>query len=140
MDVPKIKMYSFMLDCKKPLELAKFYEALLKWEIVFSDEEYAVLAPRGVKKGAYPCISFQCNPEYRPPVWPTEPVAQQQMAHIDFAVDDLEKAAQYAIDCGARVADKQFSDKWRVMLDPAGHPFCLIQMKSIIESDDFALL
>ena len=65
---------------------------------------------------------------------------QQQMAHMDFAVNDLEKAVQYAMHCGAVVADKQFSDSWRVMLDPAGHPFCLCQMKSLIESGRFALL
>lgn len=53
---------------------------------------------------------------------------------------DLDKAVQYAIDCGAAMADKQFSDDWRVMIDPAGHPFCLCQMKSVIESNHFALL
>ncbi|MDB7859986.1 VOC family protein, partial [Intestinimonas butyriciproducens] len=31
------------------------------------------------------------------------------------------------------------SDAWRVMLDPAGHPFCLCQMKSMMESACFAL-
>ena len=137
---PIIKMSSFMIDCKDPHELATFYAALLKWEIVYSGEEYAIVYPPGTPRGAYLDISFQRNPEYKPPVWPTESDAQQQMAHIDFAVDDLEKAVEHAIHCGARVADKQFSDKWRVMFDPAGHPFCLIQMKSIIESNDFALL
>ena len=54
-------------------------------------------------------------------------------------MNDLEEAVRYAVDCGATVAEKQFSDGWRVMLDPAGHPFCLCQMKSVIESDQFAL-
>ena len=83
---------------------------------------------------------FQRNPEYEPPVWPEKPEAQQQMAHLDFAVNDLEKAVQYAVDCGATIADDQFSDGWRVMFDPAGHPFCLCQIKSIIENANFALL
>ena len=64
---------------------------------------------------------------------------QQQMAHLDFAVNDLEKAVQHAVRCGAAVAEEQFSDAWRVMLDPAGHPFCLCQMKSMMESACFAL-
>jgi hypothetical protein len=59
------------------------------------------------------------NSEYKPPVWPEEPEAQQQMAHIDVAVNDLEKAVQYAIHCGATIADEQFTNNWRVMLDPA---------------------
>lgn len=136
----KIKMYSFTLDCIEPHELAKFYAALLKWEMIPIDEEWACVHASGTDQGAYPCILFQRNPEYKPPVWPEEPEAQQQMAHIDFAVNDLEKAVQYAIHCGATVANEQFSDHWRVMFDPAGHPFCLCQMKAIIESAHFALL
>jgi 3-methyladenine DNA glycosylase AlkD len=41
--------------------------------------------------------------------WMFKPAAQQQMAHIDFAVNDLEKAVQYAIHCGATIAAEQFS-------------------------------
>ena len=139
-DELKIKMYSFTVDSKDPHELAKFYAELLKWETLLIDEEYAIVYPPGTLQGAYPGITFQRNLEYKPPVWPQEPEAQQQMAHLDFAVNDLKKAVQYAIHCGATIADEQFSDNWRVMLDPAGHPFCLCQMKSMIESTSFALL
>ena len=83
---------------------------------------------------------FQRNPDYQPPVWPAQPGEQQQMAHLDFAVNDLEKAVEHAIECGATMAENQFSDEWKVMLDPAGHPFCLCEMKSLIESPHFALL
>ncbi len=139
-DELKIKMYALTLDCKAPHELAKFYAALLQWEIPFYDEEYACVGAPGTNQGAYPGIMFQKNPEYKPPVWPSEPDAQQQMAHIDFAVNNLEKAVQYAIHCGATIADEQFSDSWKVMFDPAGHPFCLCQMTSIFESAHFTLL
>ena len=37
-DKLKIKMYAFTVDCKEPYELAKFYADLLKWEIVFNDD------------------------------------------------------------------------------------------------------
>jgi predicted enzyme related to lactoylglutathione lyase len=134
-----IKMYSFTLDCKDPHELAKFYAALLKWEIKVFDEDWACAFAPGTNQGEYPGILFQRNLEYEPPVWPEEPEAQQQMAHLDFAVNDLEKSVQHAIHCGATMSDKQFSDRWRVMFDPAGHPFCLCEMKSIIESAHFAL-
>jgi len=135
-----IKMYAFTIDCKDPHELAKFYAALMNWEYKPLDDNWAYVCAPGIKQGAYPSLLFQRNPEYVPPVWPEEPDAQQQMAHLDFAVNDLEKAIQHAIECGAKIADKQFSDEWRVMLDPAGHPFCLCQMKAVIESDHFALL
>lgn len=140
MEELKIKMYAVTVDCKDPHALAAFYAALLRWEIVFFNEEYAVIGAPGTQQGAYPGITFQRNPEYKPPVWPTAPEAQQQMAHLDFAVNDVEKAVEHAIHCGATVADKQFSEDWTVMIDPAGHPFCLCQMKSLIESAHFALL
>lgn len=136
----KIKMYAFTVDCLDPHELAKFYAALLKWEIVTIDEDWACVCAPGAKQGSYPGIMFQRNLSYSPPVWPDKPQEQQQMAHIDFAVNDLEKSVQYALHCGATLSDEQFSDNWVVMFDPAGHPFCLCQMKSIIESDHFALL
>jgi hypothetical protein len=136
----KIKMYSFTVDCINPHELGKFYGALLNWEVGFDDGDYAWVYPPGTGQGAYPCILFQRNPEYKPPVWPERPEVQQQMAHIDFAVNDLKKAVKHAIACGARAADVQFSDEWMVMFDPAGHPFCLCRMKSVIEGPHFALL
>lgn len=125
-DELKIKMYSFTMDCKDPHELAKFYAALLNWEIAFYNEEYACVGAPGTNQGTYPGITFQRNSEYKPPVWPEKPESQQQMAHMDFAVNDLEEAVQYEIHCGATIAEEQFTDDWRVMIDPAGHPFLLM--------------
>lgn len=138
-DELKIKMYSLTLDCRAPDELAGFYAALLHWDVMILDEDWACTYVPGTEQGAYPGLLFQRNADYVPPVWPEQPEEQQQMAHIDFAVNDLDHAVQHAIHCGARLADQQFSDNWRVMLDPAGHPFCLCQMKSLIESPHFGL-
>jgi predicted enzyme related to lactoylglutathione lyase len=141
----KIKLYSFTLDCKEPLQLAKFYAELLEWQIVpvmggeYVDD-YVIIAPPGAGMGSYLGITFQKNPEYTPPVWPEEPGAQQQMAHLDFIVTDVEKAVTHAVNCGATVAEKQFSDDWTVMLDPAGHPFCLCKGQHVFDSPCFALL
>lgn len=141
MKKPKIKLYAFTLDCKEPYELAKFYAALLGWEIPFHYEEFTCVGAPGARQGAYPGITFQYNPDYVPPVWPDEPQAQQQMAHLDFVVDDLDEAVRHAIQCGATVAEAQFTEEWRVMLDPAGHPFCLCRdQAALFESPHFALL
>ena len=139
-DELKIKMYAFTVDCKDPYALAKFYADLLKWEIPFHDEDWACVGAPETAQGAYPGLTFQRNPAYEPPVWPEEPGAQQQMAHLDFAVNDLEAAVAYAVHCGAKIAAAQFSDDWTVMLDPAGHPFCLCRLKPIFESAHFGLL
>ena len=136
----KIKLYAVTIDCREPGELAKFYAELLHWVIPYQDEEYACLAAPGTGQGTYPGITFQKNPDFVPPVWPEEPEAQQQMEHLDFAVNDLEAAVAHALRCGAAEAREQFSQGWRVMLDPAGHPFCLCQMQPLFESPQFRLL
>ncbi|UAL71172.1 hypothetical protein K7396_00775 [Streptomyces angustmyceticus] len=49
-----------------------------------------------------------------------------QQAHLDFAVDDLDEAEALLLGLGAVKPEHQpGGDRWRVFLDPAGHPFCL---------------
>ena len=47
------------------------------------------------------------------------------MLHLDIEVNDLEAAVALALAAGARLADYQPRADLRVLLDPAGHPFCL---------------
>jgi hypothetical protein len=47
------------------------------------------------------------------------------MLHLDLEVDDLESAVAHALASGARLAEHQRQPRARVLLDPAGHPFCL---------------
>jgi Glyoxalase-like domain len=45
--------------------------------------------------------------------------------HFDFQVGDLDSAVAEAVGLGASVAAFQPQENVRVLLDPAGHPFCL---------------
>ena len=63
--------------------------------------------------------------EYQRPVWPTEEGQQRPMMHFDFQVADLDGAVAEAVALGATLADHQPQQNVRVLLDPAGHPFCL---------------
>jgi hypothetical protein len=51
------------------------------------------------------------------------------MMHFELLVDDLEAAVDLVVDAGGTEASPQPLDRdprrLRVMLDPAGHPFCL---------------
>jgi len=47
------------------------------------------------------------------------------MMHFDFQVGDLDSAVPEADALGATVAAHQPQENVRVLLDPAGHPFCL---------------
>jgi catechol 2,3-dioxygenase-like lactoylglutathione lyase family enzyme len=111
-------------DCPNANTLADFYARLSGWEKEISSEAWAALrTPEGI------LLVFQTVENYEPPVWPGESGRQQQMAHIDFYVDNLEDAVENALQCGARIADVQYYDTSTVMFDPAGHPFCLSTAK-----------
>jgi hypothetical protein len=47
------------------------------------------------------------------------------MMHLDVEVDELDAAVADAIALGASVAGYQPQEHVRVLLGPAGHPFCL---------------
>lgn len=102
--------------------LADFYVRLFGWHIE-KDEDggfVTIAAPSGV---AY--LAVQRSPQYVPPVWPPVDGRQQMMMHLDVEVADLDAAVADAIDMGATPVDFQPQQDVRVMLDPAGHPFCL---------------
>lgn len=114
--------WGVVIDAPEPCALASFYAEVLGWQVVGDDPEHAVVAaPAGV---AY--LAIQRNPDFVPPVWPPEDGRQQMMLHLDVEVVELDDAVADAVRLGARVApDQQEQPSLRVMLDPAGHPFCL---------------
>ncbi len=110
-----------MLEAPDGVALARFYAGLLGWPIVKQDHSSAAIAVPGTSS----YLDFQSSPDYVPPVWPAASGRQQMMMHIDIAVDDLDAAVADAIEQGAALAGFQPQDDLRVLLDPAGHPFCL---------------
>lgn len=116
--------WNVVLDSDNADELSAFYERLLGWTR-FKGEEYTVLR-NGEQAGFPTWITVQQVDEYVRPVWPATPGEQQQMAHIDFHVEDVEEGVKYALSCGATISEIQFDERWRVMIDPAGHPFCIL--------------
>jgi catechol 2,3-dioxygenase-like lactoylglutathione lyase family enzyme len=116
------RWWGVVYDAPDPSVLADFYSALLDWPVASRDDNGAVVAPGG-DSVAY--ISFQRCVEYVAPVWPPAEGKQQQMLHLDVEVDDLDAAVAEAVALGATVAEHQPQETVRVLLDPAGHPFCL---------------
>ena len=46
--------------------------------------------------------------------------------HLDLEVDDLDAGEAAVVALGARKHEVQPGTTFRVFLDPAGHPFCLV--------------
>ncbi|MEU6343161.1 VOC family protein [Streptomyces sp. NPDC046977] len=115
-----MRLTAVTLDCADPEALAAFYQRATGLALhPDSDGDFAGLTR---EDGFF--LGFQRVDGYRAPDWPGQAVPQQ--AHFDFAVDDLDEAEALLLESGATKPQQQpGGDKWRVLLDPAGHPFCL---------------
>jgi catechol-2,3-dioxygenase len=113
-----IRLAAISLDTTDPSGLAGFYRDLLGVTVMFESEDFVALEGAGV------LLTTQRVADHRAPDWPEGGTPKQM--HLEMAVDDLEAAEARALALGARKADEQPSpDRWRVLLDPAGHPFCV---------------
>lgn len=102
-----------------------FYRDLLGTEVAEREERWAALQDPQSRMW----LNIQAEDWYVPPVWPEELPAQSKMMHFEVRVEDVQAAVTRAVSFGAREAPRQPVDRdsrtLRVMLDPAGHPFCL---------------
>jgi predicted enzyme related to lactoylglutathione lyase len=123
---PSLSWVRVTLDCADAEALAAFYCNLFGWAVNARNGAgwVQVQDPSGGVG-----LNFQADEQYEPPVWPEEPGKQAKMMHFEVLVDDVDAAATAAVRAGGREAPNQPSDRdaarLRVMLDPAGHPFCL---------------
>lgn len=113
--------WGVVLDTSDVATLTRFYSELRGWPVWKQDEDGSALdLGEGV---AY--LAIQRNPDYVRPHWPGEQGQQQMMLHLDFEVVDLEAETARAVALGAELPEHQPQEDVRVLLDPAGHPFCL---------------
>jgi catechol 2,3-dioxygenase-like lactoylglutathione lyase family enzyme len=112
------------IDCADATELATFYSRLLGMTIAYQDENVAMITG-----DSGPALGFGNVDHYTPPPWPDE--NSQKQFHLDLKVADIAEAEAASQELGATRPDFQpGGDGWRVMLDPAGHPFCLALWQS----------
>lgn len=110
-----LSLSSIAIDCPDPVALANFYAALLGVE---PRGDFLLLPDEKVE------IWFQQVEMYQPPTWPTQERGQQ--VHLEMVTNDIPAAVEHAIALGAiKVPHQPDESEWTVMLDPAGHPFCL---------------
>ena len=107
------------IDCPDPAALAEFYAAITGWTVGPVEGDWVELL-----NDSGPTIAFQHVAHYRPPEWPGTDHPQQM--HLDFDVLDLDEGERQVLALGARKTVSQPGSTWRVFLDPADHPFCLV--------------
>jgi hypothetical protein len=120
--MPIGNLWSITLDCANAEQLADFWATALDGKMAYTSDKFVgVELPSGVWVGAY-----QID-DYAPPQWPDGDPPKQ--FHLDLAVADLDEAEEAVLALGATKAGHQPEpDRWRVFLDPAGHPFCITNM------------
>jgi len=130
---PTIRWRTLSMECADADEMAAFYSDLLDWDV----NERGDVDPETRRSGWVTlrnpsgdiALAFGAQDGYQPPVWPGRPGEQTMMMHLEIAVDDVQASVVRAVAAGGTVAPWQppdrDSDGLRVMLDPAGHPFCL---------------
>lgn len=108
-------------ECPDPAELARFWAAVLDGEVAIETPDFCA-----VKAGALYLGAVRV-PGYQPPTWPSAERSQQ--IHLDLAVGEpahLDDAEAQAIRLGAvKESEQPAPESYRVLRDPAGHPFCL---------------
>lgn len=123
---PSITWTTLTIDCSDADIVGAFYSRLLGWEITNRDHAgwLQLRNPQGDIG-----LNIQAEAAYEPPVWPELPGQQAKMMHLEVLVSDLDTAVGLVLECGGVEAPHQPADRdrsrLRVMLDPAGHPFCL---------------
>lgn len=118
---PIARFATVAIDCPDPRALATFYGAIIGATIDEGHTEndwVELYSPGGAK------IAFQLVENHTAPVWPGH--EHPQRLHLDFNVDDLDTGEARVLALGARRAEFQPGKTFRVFLDPAGHPFCLV--------------
>jgi catechol 2,3-dioxygenase-like lactoylglutathione lyase family enzyme len=129
---PRMDITSVTIGAPAPRELAAFYARMLDWPVAVEEparpgfppeDGWAQLHPSADEIG--PTLTIEYEAQYTRPVWPSEPGKQHITIHLDIAVKNLEAAVAWATEAGATLADYQPQENVRVMLDPAGGPFCL---------------
>jgi len=119
------RLIGVCIDCADAGPVARFYERVLAFDVIdFDPPTWAQLADP--VSGLH--LNIQGESWYEPPTWPERPGEQTKMLHLEIEVDDVEAAVALAESEGATQAAPQPTDRdtsrTRIMLDPAGHPFC----------------
>jgi hypothetical protein len=116
--VSRPRLGGVSLDCAHPPRLGAFWAELLGGEVALSTADVAIV------RLDHLLVTALRVEDYEPPTWPAGSMPKQ--VHLDLDVEDLVEAERRALSLGAVRPDAQSDpENHLVLLDPAGHPFCL---------------
>ncbi|MBB4687751.1 VOC family protein [Amycolatopsis jiangsuensis] len=120
------KFTELAIDCADPHSLARFWCAVLGYEVQEEDEDVVTIGSPAVPEGKRrpgpvpPALTFARVPEGR---------AGKNRLHLDVNATDREQHEEVdrLVGLGARPADVgQGDESWVVLADPEGNEFCVL--------------
>ena len=110
------RWYTVVVDAANPALMARFWAAVLDYEIVFEQPDEVVIAR---DRETYPGIIFVPVPE---------PKTAKNRLHIDLNPDNQDAEVARLLALGAKRVDVGQSDEvtWVVLADPEGNEFCVL--------------
>ena len=110
------RWYTVVVDAVNPALMARFWAAVLDYQIVFEQPDEVVIAK---DRETYPGIIFV-------PV--AEAKTVKNRLHIDLNPDNQEAEVARLLGLGAKRVDVGQTDEvtWVVMADPEGNEFCVL--------------
>jgi predicted enzyme related to lactoylglutathione lyase len=110
------RWYTVVVDAANPALMARFWAAVLDYQIVFEQPDEVVIAK---DRETYPGIIFVPVPE---------PKTVKNRLHIDLNPDDQAAEVARLEALGAKRVDVGQNDEvtWVVMADPEGNEFCVL--------------
>ncbi|WP_088283964.1 VOC family protein [Kineosporia sp. A_224] len=108
------------VDCADPRRLARFWCAVLGYEIQEDDGGVVTIGAPAPHGGAAPTLTFAHVPE---------PKTLKNRLHVDLTPTDADQAHEVRrlLDLGARPVDVGQGDaSWVVLADPEGNEFCVL--------------
>lgn len=121
------RIQKVVIDCPDPLALAQFYCKMLGMQVDETIHGWADDPGGWVVIGREPGmreLAFQRSIPWIPPRWPNPECPQQR--HIDIRVTDADEAERVVLSLGGSRVPSRREGKFRVFLDPVGHPFCIV--------------
>ncbi len=118
---PKFRLQTVCIDCADAHETADFYGRLLGWEPTIRQPNWVLMRDPGGGTG----LSFQAERGYRAPRGPSSRTRRTRCC-ISTSRSTTSRRRSRTRSRRARVWPiTNRVERVRVLLDPAGHPFCL---------------
>jgi predicted enzyme related to lactoylglutathione lyase len=108
-------MYHIAVDAHDLPLMARFWSAVLDWQVLFEDEEEIVI---GAHETALPGMCFLPVPEGK---------TVKNRLHIDLTPDDRDAEVERIL--GVPVVGQGPDATFVVMADPEGNEFCVLRPK-----------